>query len=77
MGGRLDYISGQPVAALIYRRNNHFINIFVWPTTSEEGVRRSSQQGYNVIHWAHNGMRYFAVSDLNADELNTLAKFLH
>ena len=33
IGGRIDLVNDQPVAALVYRRNKHYINLFVWPST--------------------------------------------
>jgi len=63
------------VAALIYQRQKHYINLFIWPAeqnnpTGEIVVQR---QGYNLIHGASSGMNYWAISDLNADELKEFA----
>jgi len=69
-GGRLDYLDGRAVAALIYRRRLHTINVFTWPTgRADESPRRESVQGFNVVHWVRHGMNWWAVSDLAADEL--------
>ena len=75
VGGRLDYVSNRPVAALVYKRRQHVINLFVFP---EQGGLPASQgsmlkQGYNLIHWNRSGMTYWAVSDLNLEELTQLA----
>jgi anti-sigma factor RsiW len=75
VGGRLDYVSGQPVAALVYQRQKHTINVFVWPaSTGGSGVRERTTRGFNVRHWVRNGMSSWAVSDLNDAELN---EFVH
>jgi anti-sigma factor RsiW len=74
-GGRLDYLDGRPVAALLYRRNQHTINLFVWPSShSDSGSQTLAVKGYNVIHWTQGGMTYWAVSDLNAAELNDFVR---
>ncbi len=71
VGGRLDYLQDRPVAALVYQRNLHKINLFIWPatrsanTTEKPAVRR----GCNLIHWNESGMTFWAVSDLNPAEL--------
>src|SRR5207244_7127032 len=64
IGGRLDYLEDRPVAALIYQRNKHFINLFVWPSESgsEVGTKTVSRQGYNLSHWTRSGMMYWAAS---------------
>ena len=77
VGGRLDYIGGRGVAALVYHRGNHPINVFVWPEdASGGGDGEASVRGYNVIRWRRSGMRYWAVSDLNLPELRELARDL-
>ena len=77
-GGRLDYIDNRPVAALIYYRQRHPINLFVWPTASgaSEAETVAQRQGYNLVHWTGGGMTYWAVSDLNTAELQQFAALL-
>jgi anti-sigma factor RsiW len=76
IGGRLDYVDNRPVAALIYQRQKHFINLFIWPSASDSDVRTKtvSRQGYNLFHWNKAGMTYWAVSDLNKGELQEFAR---
>ena len=76
VGGRLDYIDRRPVAALVYRHRQHLVNLFVWPSTRDADMRRISRQGFNVVHWAGGGMNYWAVSDLNPEELGQLRVML-
>ena len=71
IGGRLDYIGGHSVAALVFHRNKHVINLFIWPANGK-GTKPSvaaAIQGYNVIHWSKAEMTFWAVSDLNEKEL--------
>ena len=78
IGGRLDYLDGRPVAALIYRRQKHLINLFVWPTKgSEKGEPDAvTSQGYHVLRWEEGGMTYWSVSDLNSAELSRFEQLI-
>jgi len=77
VGGRLDYLGGRTVAALVYQRRQHRINVFVWPAaTGSKDEQTLTRNGFNMITWSQDGMRMWAVSDLNAKELNTLARLL-
>jgi anti-sigma factor RsiW len=71
IGGRLDYLNGKPIGAVVYKRRAHIINLFVAQTSDTE--RRSATidtiQGYNIRHWRDRGLNYWAVSDIGADEL--------
>jgi anti-sigma factor RsiW len=78
IGGRLDYVANRPVAALVYQRRQHSINLFIWPAAAQPDTteRASVRQGYNLIHWTRAGMTYWAVSDLNLAELQEFARDL-
>ena len=76
VGGRLDYVGGRPVAALVYQRRQHVINIFIYPSQDAPADGVSSRQGFNVVRWTKNGMTFWAVSDLNSAELQSFAELL-
>lgn len=71
VGGRLDYVDGRPAAALVYRRQQHTINVFISPSAGKESdsVESRTIRGFHVRHWARDGMSFWAVSDLNDVEL--------
>jgi anti-sigma factor RsiW len=66
----------RPVAALVYQRRQHSINLFVWPAAqqSDTAERASVRQGYNLINWTRSGMTFWAISDLNLAELQEFAR---
>lgn len=68
VGGRVDYIGGRVVAALVYRRNGHVINLFIWPQASGRQTD-SEHDGYNMAEWSANGLVFWAVSDVSAGDL--------
>ncbi len=78
VGGRLDYVQGRPVAALVYQRNKHFINLFIWPASSNSTIAETlaARQGYNLMHWNASGMTFWAVSDLNRADLRDFARLI-
>jgi anti-sigma factor RsiW len=78
VGGRLDYLDGRGVAALVYQRRKHAVNVFVWPAPDGSGAGQGEAviRGYNVIRWRRSGTSYAAVSDLNLAELRELVRDL-
>jgi anti-sigma factor RsiW len=78
VGGRLDYVDGRPVAALVYQRRMHEINVFLWPNRDSafDAIRQESEQGYQILHWNGAETTYWVVSDLNSAELLELARAL-
>ncbi|MEK1888753.1 MAG: anti-sigma factor [Phyllobacterium sp.] len=70
VGGRMDYIDGKVVAALVYRRHAHIINVFIWPapaSAASEAVR----EGYNLLKWYDDGLAFWAVSDVSPSDLKS------
>ena len=67
-GGLLEYPGGRSIAALVYRRRQHVVNLYTWPSAPEKETR-FSRQGYNLLHWSDGGMSYWAVSDIPISEL--------
>lgn len=85
VGGRLDYLQGRQVAALIYQRRKHFINVFVWPDASSPTSSRAQassaqtlapRQGYNLIRWTRGGFQFWAISDVGSDDLKQFVNLL-
>jgi anti-sigma factor RsiW len=73
IGGRLDYLDNHPVAALVYQRRKHFINLFVWPATpgTSKAQKAMTRQGYHLLHWVDADFNYWAVSDVSDSDLKT------
>jgi len=78
VGGRLDFLGGRPVAALVYQRQKHAINVFVSPEHDDASARAAvrSVRGFHVHHWTHGGMSFWAVSDVNDSELTEFSRAL-
>jgi anti-sigma factor RsiW len=71
IGGRLDYVDARSIGAVVYRRRQHIINLFVAQTANTErhAAKMETMQGFNVRRWSEQGMNFWAVSDIGPDEL--------
>ena len=79
VGGRLDYLAGHPVAALVYQRRKHYINVFVWPAQDANPSlvpAGTTRDGYRVLHWQQQGMNMWVISDLNESEFTQFIKLM-
>jgi anti-sigma factor RsiW len=81
VGGRLDYLDNRQAAALVYQRNQHVINLFVWPAAGRparppEVVAVRDHPGYQLIHWTQGDLSYWVVSDLNEQELRAFVRLI-
>ncbi len=77
LGGRLDYLNGRPVAALVYGRRQHVISVFLWPADGPERVATPlTRKGYHVLHWATPDFAYWVASDVGLSELTEFGGML-
>jgi anti-sigma factor RsiW len=76
IGGRIDVIGRTPVPTLVYRRAKHLISLTAMPVEGRFDLDRSPRNasGYNVVHWIENGVSYWAISDIEARQLEDFAK---
>jgi anti-sigma factor RsiW len=78
VGGRLDYLDNHPVAAVVYRRREHVINLLVWPMPHQDDSSpiAEAREGFNLVHWVKAGMAYWAVSSVSTPELERFAQMV-
>ncbi|HEX3274532.1 MAG TPA: anti-sigma factor [Gemmatimonadales bacterium] len=77
LGGRLDYLDGRPVAALVYGRRRHVISVFLWPSEAPAGVTTLPiRRGYHVLRWATPQFVYWVTSDVGLAELTEFGAML-
>jgi len=76
IGGRLDYLDGRAVAAVVYARRQHVINVYSWPVSGPDiaPVNRTTEKGYHLVEWRRDGLEAWAVSDLNRAELTEFVR---
>ena len=75
VGGRIDLLANHAVAAIVYERENHFINVFVWPVGDRAiDFDVQSHQGYSLCGWNKSGLNYLIVSELAGADME---KFEH
>jgi anti-sigma factor RsiW len=77
-GGRVDYVDGRATATLIYARRKHSISLFVLPRESMSPAppAASSTRGFSIVSWQSGQFRYFAVSDVSAQDLSEFARLM-
>lgn len=75
LGARLDHVADRHASTIVYRVRNHIISLFAWRAASDEAapVALSAARGYNVASWSENGLRFAAVSDVDAQDLERFA----
>ena len=75
VGGRVDYLDGRPVAALVYRKGEHIVNAFVWPTTAKDSKADfATERGFQTAQWAQGAMTHWVVSDVNREEFKAVVR---
>jgi anti-sigma factor RsiW len=70
VGGRLEHLDGRGAAALVFKRRQHAINLFIWPASGDGVAARGAREnGYNARTWSQGGLNFLAVSEIPAEEL--------
>ena len=78
VGGRMDYIDGKRVGALVYKRRLHMITVFMWRAdeATEDAPHLWSRNGFSLLSWSRGGVAYWAVSDVNGEDLRELQSLM-
>ncbi len=77
LGGRVDYLDGRPVAALVYRQGAHVVSSFLWPTPlADAAAKFSAERGFQVAHWSRAGMTHWVVSDVDREQFAAIVRAL-
>lgn len=77
LGGRVDYLDGRPVAALVYRQGAHVVSSFLWPTPlADAAAKFTAGRGFQVAHWSRAGMTHWVVSDVDREQFAAIVAAL-
>ncbi|MGO9088088.1 MAG: anti-sigma factor family protein [Candidatus Sulfotelmatobacter sp.] len=80
LGGRVTYLAQTPGAHLIYQLRKHEISVFIFQ--DREAATTSLPPGaahalsFNSESWTQDGLRYFVVGDVSADDIHELSRLL-
>ena len=78
VGGRVSYLAQSPGAQLIYRLRQHEISVFIFQDRGAETVVSASGPvstvSFTVESWTKNGLRYFVVGDVGAQDIARLSQ---
>jgi anti-sigma factor RsiW len=72
-GTRFDQIGSHSGAVLVYTRESYVIDLYIWPSEAEP-LDAVSREGYNIIRWTRSGLKFCAISTMNAKELSRFQK---
>ena len=80
LGGRVTYLAQTPGAHLIYQVRKHEVSVFIFQDREEETASLPSGPvhalSFNVENWTQNGLRYFVVGDVSAEDIQALSRLL-
>ena len=76
VGGRLDYLHGRNVAAVVYKHGKHVVNLFAWSDDGDKVPHSATRNGYHFLFWRAEGLVFCAVSDVSASDLQDLKKLV-
>ena len=75
IGGRVDMLEKRPVAAIVYKHGNHFVNLFIWPVSNHPvDLNVQTDRGYQFCGWNTGGLNYFCISEISRADLVSFAE---
>jgi anti-sigma factor (TIGR02949 family) len=77
VGGRLDVIGGKPVPALVYKRRQHVISVYVLPAGKVDLGETLTRRGYNLRHWDEGDLGFWAITDASPGDLADFEHLFH
>ena len=69
LGGRMDYVTGQGAAALVYTFDKHEVSVFIAPASGEIQQAIAPERGYRIASWSTANLSFYAVSDIAEHDL--------
>jgi anti-sigma factor RsiW len=80
VGGKVTYLAQAPGAHLIYRIRKHEVSVFIFQDRAGETTALSSgpvsAASFTEESWTKNGLQYFVVGDVGADDIESLSRLL-
>jgi anti-sigma factor RsiW len=81
VGGRLTYVQQVPAAQLVFGIRKHRISVFMLRdgaavATLGNDTAPVRRTGFNTQTWVEDGVRYFAISDVNPADIRKLCDLL-
>jgi len=81
LGGRLAYFRQNPTAQLVFAVRQHHISVFMFREVGEtaalgEQAAVIRKAGFQTESWTEDGIRYFAISDVNPEDVRQLCELL-
>jgi anti-sigma factor RsiW len=77
IGGRLDYLGKNEIAAIVYQHRQHYINLFAWPSQAGQTQEIATQkEGYNLYGWTAQGLTLWAVTDAEPETLKSFVELV-
>lgn len=80
VGGRVAYCKQSPGAELIFRVRQHQVSVFIFQDRGLGDERKNeaarTDLSFEVRTWRHNGLRYFVIGDVSAQDLEKLSELI-
>jgi anti-sigma factor RsiW len=77
LGGRVETLGGEPVAALVYKHGPHVVTVVVARTSDGDAEPATTAlAGYHLVTWRTAGLERTVVTDVDASSLEAFVALL-